>query len=224
VDTLALRGNYAGAGAVVFQALSFAGIEVVALLSGLTNEFGGPLAAGGYDYDLTLADGNIAAGARLDVNAVRLATSESVRLDARAELDGSVRILSGSGDDLLFGSANADTIYGGLGTDAIDGGGGADFYLYRSALESTAASRDTLVFAAGDRIDLGLIDANAGTAGVNDAFAFIGEAAFSAAGQLRAFQSGNLWIVEGEVNGDGVADLVIALSGAGPIVAGDFVL
>ena len=67
------------------------------------------------------------------------------------------------------------------------------------------------------------IDANANTAGINDAFAFIGSDPFTAAGQLRAFQSGAQWIVEGDINGDGVADLMIAVDGAATIGAGDFV-
>ena len=197
---------------------------MLALLSGLTNEYGGPISSGGYDYDLTLADGNVAAGQRLDVNAARLAASESLRLDARAESDGSVRILSGAGDDSLFGTVNADLLYGGLGADAIDGGGGGDLYLYRSVLESTAASRDTLTFASGDRIDLAFIDADTGS-GANDAFTFIGSAAFgNVAGELRASQSGDQWIIEGDVNGDGTADLVIAVTGAATLMAGDFVL
>ena len=60
----------------------------------------------------------------------------------------------------------------------------------------------------------------------NDAFAFIGATAFSnAAGQLRAFeQSAGNWIVEADVNGDGAADMVIAVSSTVPIGVDAFAL
>ncbi len=223
-DSLALRGNYVGADAVVLEDASLSGIEVVVLLSGHTSEFGGTIVPGGFDYDLTLANGNVAAGQRLDIIATNLGADESVRIDGRAELDGSLRILSGAGDDQLFGGAGADTLSGGLGADAIDGGAGADLYLYRSALESTAAARDTLTFSAGDRIDLSSIDSNAGTA-ANEAFSFIGGAAFGGvAGELRASLQGGQWIVEGDVNGDGLADLMIAVGSGAPLTVADFTL
>jgi serralysin len=91
-------------------------------------------------------------------------------------------------------------------------------------MESTAAARDTLAFTSGDRIDLSFIDADTSTPGVDDAFAFIGTAAFGGhAGELRAFQAGGVWTIEGDVNGDGIADLAIAVNGAAMIGAGDFV-
>ena len=223
-DSIALRGNYVGATAIVFQDASFTNVEVLTFLSGHTNEFGGAINLGGFDYDVTLANGNVAAGQRLDVIAGNLRANESARVDARAELDGSVRIISGAGDDLLFGSAGNDILSGGLGADALDGSGGNDSYVYRTTTESTSASRDTIAFVSGDKIDVSLIDAIAGTP-ANEGFTFIGSAVFSnISGQLRAAQSGGQWIVEGDVNGDGTADLVIAVTSAAPLTASDFIL
>jgi hypothetical protein len=69
-----------------------------------------------------------------------------------------------------------------------------------------------------DKLDLSSIDANSFSAG-DQAFSFLGSAAFSgtgaaSAGQLRAFQANaatNLWQVEGDINGDGIADFVLQL-------------
>jgi Ca2+-binding RTX toxin-like protein len=223
IDSLALRGNYVGATALVFAPGSFSNIEVLALLSGHRNEYSGAIVPAGFDYDVTAADANVAAGATLDVNGVRLGADEQLRFDGRAETDGFFRLFSGAGDDILYGGGQVDVIYGALGADRLDGGGGPDVYLYRSAAESTAASRDTIAFAAGDAIDLHLIDASSQVDG-NDGFAFIGADPFTAAGQLRAYQDAGQWIVEGDVDGDGVADLVIAVTGAAPLVATDFIL
>ncbi|HMJ93545.1 MAG TPA: RTX toxin, partial [Allosphingosinicella sp.] len=79
---------------------------------------------------------------------------------------------------------------------------------------------------AGDKINLSVIDAIAGTAN-NDAFTFIGSNAFhNVAGELRATQSGGVWTIQADVNGDGIADLTIGLTTDGGylIGAGDFVL
>ena len=57
------------------------------------------------------------------------------------------------------------------------------------------------------------------------AFAFIGTAAFSnVAGQLRYETSGGVTTISGDVNGDGIADLQIQVSGSLALVASDFVL
>ena len=83
---------------------------------------------------------------------------------------------------------------------------------------------DTIAdFASGqDRIDLSAIDAVRGTE-ANDAFTWIGASAFSnVAGQLRAVAGGGYVRIEGDTDGNGVADLLIMAS-TPAVSAGDFV-
>jgi serralysin len=80
-----------------------------------------------------------------------------------------------------------------------------------------------LSFTAGEKIDLSSIDASTTAAG-NNAFAFIGAGAFTgSAGQLRAYQSGSEWFVEGDTDGDGAANLMISVASDHALAAGDFV-
>ncbi len=80
-------------------------------------------------------------------------------------------------------------------------------------------------FTAGeDHISLSGIDADTGLAG-NQAFSFIGDAAFShVAGELRVFSSGGATVAAGDVDGDGVADVEVALTGTHDLSGGVFVL
>jgi Ca2+-binding RTX toxin-like protein len=225
-DTVALRGDYDGAAddgadyALDLGNFGAPAVEVLALLSSHTNQFGGAIRPEGFDYDIIWGP----ATNGLDVNAAGLLADETVRFDGRPTEWGNFRIFSGASDDVLYGGGGADMIHGALGADTIDGSDGADTYVYRSIAESTAASRDTVTLGDGDRIDLTYIDAIAGTPG-NDGFTFVGAAAFSGtAGELRAAQAGDGWIVEGDVDGDGVGDLMIAVISADPIVVADFLL
>ena len=78
--------------------------------------------------------------------------------------------------------------------------------------------------AQGDQIDLHNLDANT-NAGGNQAFSWIGNAAFSgAAGQLRYNWAGNTTVITGDTDGDGTADFALWLTGQIGLVAGDFVL
>jgi serralysin len=131
------------------------------------------------------------------------------------------------GDDQLNGNGGADTIRGGVGLDTLTGGTGADKFVFGvNETGKTNALADTITdFLAmeGDRIDLSSIDAIGG--GGNDAFTFIGSAAFShVAGELRYSVVGSDVYVRGDMNGDGVADLVIHLLGVGSVAAADFML
>lgn len=133
------------------------------------------------------------------------------------------------GNDNVTGGAGNDSLNGGDGADVLIGGAGADRFAYGSITNSTvaAAGRDTLQFvrADGDKIVLTAIDADTdGTAG-NQAFLFIGSAAFSGVdGQLRFAASGGNTIVYGDVNGDTVADFSILISGNISLLASDFLL
>jgi len=138
------------------------------------------------------------------------------------------RLVGTGAGQTLSGNALANVIVGGGGADKLWGGGGADSFRYQSTSESAVAARDQLLdFTPGtDKIDLERIDARSNSAG-DQAFTWIGASAFGkSAGELRAYQSGANWIVEGDVNGDGLADfaIVLTLQGATPLGAGDFVL
>lgn len=75
-----------------------------------------------------------------------------------------------------------------------------------------------------DVINVRTIDANV-TLGDDQAFTYIGGAAFSnTAGELRFTDLGADVIIAGDVNGDGVADFEIMLTGTGSVEANDFIL
>jgi Ca2+-binding RTX toxin-like protein len=145
-------------------------------------------------------------------------------------------LTGGSGDDTLQGDTGNDSIAGGDDDDLLIGGrgrdvltGGADFDTFQmlklADSGTVVATRDVISdFAtASDLIDLTRLDARLG--GNDDAFAFIGSAAFgSVAGQLRFRVNGANVIVEGDVNGDGVADFSVQVNGIAALVATDFLL
>jgi Ca2+-binding RTX toxin-like protein len=226
IDQIGLQGNYTGASAIVLGAGQIFNIEGIVLLTNNDTRFGTGTGTP-FSYDLTTNNANVATGQRLFIQANTLASNEVLRFNGAAESDGSFSIFSGNGNDVITGSRNDDTISGRGGADTLTGGGGSDTFLYTNVADSTAAARDMITdFAAGDRIDLSRIDAITG--GADDGFTLIGTAGFSnVAGQLRfSNTSGNIFAVEGDVNGDGAADFSILLTNidAHTITTADFVL
>jgi Ca2+-binding RTX toxin-like protein len=138
------------------------------------------------------------------------------------------------GNDVIDGGAGNDRIHGGAGQDRLRGGGGADIFSFDDMLDSPMDAyrsdgkkslADVIVdFTSGqDKIDLSNIDARNGTAD-NDAFSFIGTAAFTHhAGELR-FEARDGYVhIYADVDGDGLADMHI-VAAAPTIQASDFIL
>jgi Ca2+-binding RTX toxin-like protein len=216
VDAVILQGSYS----MTFTAANLNAVERLVLMSG---------GATPAIYNLTTVDANVAAGVSFFVNGGGLLEGEGFIFVGLAETDGRFWIqggagadtlvgggledalFGGAGDDLLYGMGGADSLTGGGGKDTLRGGLGADRYIFGSVSDSTPSAFDTIVdFHAGEKIELAAIDADGNSANGDSAFTWIGAAAFSyQAGQLRAYQQGGAWWVEGDTNGDGVADLLV---------------
>lgn len=137
-------------------------------------------------------------------------------------------VLSGlAGDDTLVGGKGDDRLTGGLGIDRLEGGRGRDVFALDAVFPGAGeANRDLVAgFDQGpDSLDLSPVDADTGTAGVNDAFDFIDGGPFTAAGQVRAVTDATTTTITGDVNGDGIADFMFVLDGVFTLTDGDFLL
>ncbi|HEX9931422.1 MAG TPA: calcium-binding protein [Allosphingosinicella sp.] len=210
---------------VTFAAGSFTSVEALSFNSRFNTD---PSAAP--SYAVVLENGNIASGGTLIVNASSLGYAQVLDFDGSAVADGALEIYGGYGADTLSGGANADTIMGAVGADLLSGGGGGDIFRYDRVADSYTGSRDTIsAFETGsDRIDLSRIDANVHLGG-DQAFRHVADftgAGAASAGELRIradLAAPNRWFVEGDTNGDGRADLAIALFDTPLIIAADIV-
>lgn len=148
----------------------------------------------------------------------------------RREFLFSIENATGSGnDDSLIGNAGANRLEGAGGFDNLRGNGGADRFVFAKVSDCAVDDQSFDLIAdfsrtQRDRIGLGKIDTDPGVSG-DQAFAFIGETAFSnAKGQLRYDVFTDALLVQGDVNGDGVADFQFAVVGTADLRATDFLL
>lgn len=132
----------------------------------------------------------------------------------------------GAGNDTLSGGAGNDTLHGGTGADLMNGGSGADIFVFDTLadIDYNDVIQD-LVSSQGDKIDLRAIDANVNLAG-DQAFSYLGSGAFTGvAGQLHMVrETGGVWHVEGDINGDRVADFSFTVSTGSALLGSDFFL
>jgi serralysin len=141
---------------------------------------------------------------------------------------GNDKLTGTAGDDSLDGGAGAARIEGGAGADDLTGGAGNDAFIFAGVDDigggDTGLPNDIVQdFGVGaDRLDFARIDAIAG--GGNDTFTFIGTDDFSAhagSGKLRYVQDSgaNRTYVEGDIDGDDIADFQLELVGLHTLTA-----
>ncbi|MFD0987425.1 M10 family metallopeptidase C-terminal domain-containing protein [Methyloligella solikamskensis] len=148
---------------------------------------------------------------------------------------GSDVLQGGTGDDMLYGGTGNDRLFGGIGDDILVGGpqrdilvggAGADVFDFNAIGHSRAGSqRDVITdFETGiDLIDLSSIDAKTGAG--NHAFNWIGGQNFHGVkGEIHYKLVGEHALVEGDIDGDGKADLQIVVMNKSGLSDSDFLL
>lgn len=149
-------------------------------------------------------------------------------------------LTGGAGKDILIGAVGSDTLSGGGGDDllignggfdTLTGGAGNDVFAFTSAsdtnsFDGTTGQERIMDFVKGqDKISLSTIDADTSLAG-DQAFLVAGQTSVVHAHSINWFVSGTNLVIQGDVNGDNVADFTIYLpSQTGTVLAAsDFYL
>jgi len=200
-DVVFLRGDYSAN--LAFDDQTIRNIEVLKL-------------GNGFDYDLATADGNVAAGETLSVNARALGTANSLVFDGSREMDGHFVIYAGSGGDTITGGALGDRFNLATGgDDTVHGGGGRDVFAMGGAF--TAA--DTIDGGAGN--DTLTIDGNYASVAVSaghvtgvEALRFLGGHSYTGVSVTGDVAGGAALTVDAGLAGKLSVDLGAATSSA----------
>ena len=128
----------------------------------------------------------------------------------------------------ILGNDGQNTIVGGLGIDTLTGNGGGDVFVWTSTAESRLAGDEADVITdfnrpQGDLIAVNSIDADDTVAG-DQAFTFIGTAAFTAAGQINYFTTATDTYILLNTDGDASQEMTTRLAGVHNVDASWFVL
>lgn len=180
-----------------------------------------------YRFDPSVLSGieTIRVGAGVGVDLSGLSTGVTV-----IAADGATVIGTAAADVITTGATD-DVVRGGGGADRMTGGAGSDTFAWATLAEMGGSGRTNRVLdfsaAAGDRLDLSAIDADA-TAPGHQSFSFVGTDAFTGADdryEVRVVAvSGGNQRVEFDINHDKVADASFLVHADAPLVASDFVL
>jgi Ca2+-binding RTX toxin-like protein len=201
---------------------------LVSHLEGLTTT------AGAHQYTVTtLAAAKPYVADMTNITATTLDTDVGQKIAAKGPL--SQTLVGGRGNDTVTGLTGNDTLVGGNGddnlagadgSDVLKGGAGADTFVFGKTYVTDADVDTVTDFASAqrDRLNVHSIDANSGVTGDQD-FKFISTQGFhSVAGELRYAADGANTIVQGDINGDGMADFSIKVLGIHSFAATDFFL
>ncbi|MFZ0269061.1 M10 family metallopeptidase C-terminal domain-containing protein [Caulobacter sp.] len=196
----------------------------IARFSGTTFIYSAPDGAGNFQSVITVSGTTLQAS---DIIGSGGATQAFTMVGDSTAQNIADTVVGAGGNDILYGLDGNDTLTGAGGADFMIGGAGADTFVYNAPADSGMFSQD-LIFdfsqAEGDKLSLTGIDANAAT-GANDAFSVVTSFS-SVAGQLivAAPDASGYYHVSGDVNGDGLADFMIALKVTGTLTSADILL
>jgi len=163
---------------------------------------------------VSLSGGTVTGGDGID-SLTGIENIEGSRFADTLSGDGVDNSLDGmGGNDVINGGDGEDVLLGRAGADILIGGAGSDIFRYLDLLDSTAESRDLITdLSAGDVVDLAALDADASAAG-NQSFQQVAAFTGHAAEMVLTYIAGaDLTLLALDVNGDGVSDFELLMSG-----------
>ncbi|WP_201830396.1 PD40 domain-containing protein [Microvirga zambiensis] len=129
--------------------------------------------------------------------------------------------------NILIGNGGNDRLIGGLGVDTLTGSKGKDVFVFDDKETGSSKSKADYILdfkgKEGDKIDLKLVDADTKKKG-DQKFSFIGDKAFTKAGQVRVEKTKKETFVYLNTDNDKAAEAVIKLKGSIDLSKGWFVL